>query len=121
MQIINNNSDLLMRLMSASVTRSRAIASNLANQNVPGYKRQEVNFESLVSAELERGANSETIANIDVQLTVDETTPGRADGNNVSVENEVAMQKENLLRFRLWSTLVQGRTRLLESAINGDR
>jgi len=42
MDILGKNGDLLMKLMSASVARHSAISSNLANQNVAGYKRQEV-------------------------------------------------------------------------------
>ena len=54
MDVLGKNGDLLLKLMSASVARHDAIASNLANQNVAGYKRQDVAFESLVLENLIR-------------------------------------------------------------------
>ena len=56
-----------------------------------------------------------------MELSIDEETPARADGNNVVVEDEVALQRENLLRFQLWSTLIRSKSSLVESAIHGDR
>ena len=118
MDILGKNGDLLMKLMSASVARHSAISSNLANQNVAGYKRQEVQFESLVLDAMDRGGDASAV---DMQLEVDKATPGRADGNNVIVEDEVALQRENLIRFQLWSTLMRSKSSLIESAIHGDR
>lgn len=118
MDVLGKNGDLLLKLMSASVARHDAIASNLANQNVAGYKRQDVAFESLVLEALDTGRDA---AAVDMELSIDEETPARADGNNVVVEDEVALQRENLIRFQLWSTLIRSKSSLVESAIHGDR
>lgn len=118
MDVLGKNGDLLLKLMSASAARHDAIASNLANQNVAGYKRQEVQFESLVLDALNTGGDP---GQVEVQLEVDDLTPGRADGNNVVVEDEVALQRENLIRYQLWSTLIRSKSSLIESAIHGDR
>ena len=45
MDLSGPSSELLLKLMSASTLRSKVIAGNIANQNVPGYKRQEVYFD----------------------------------------------------------------------------
>ena len=41
---IGDRGDLLLRLMSASTLRARVLSDNIANQNVPGYKRRIVRF-----------------------------------------------------------------------------
>ena len=45
--ITSGDNGLLLRLMSAATLRARVLASNLANQNTPGFKRQEVRFEDV--------------------------------------------------------------------------
>ena len=114
-----NQNDLLLRLMSASSLRAKVIAGNLANQNTPGFKRREVRFEQLLSQQLERG--SADLSRVPIEVSQDETTPARPDGNNVEAEAEVAAMRENLLRYQLYSTIFQGQNNLLEAAINGDR
>ena len=47
--------DLLHRAMDASTVRRQVIANNMANANVPNFKRSNVNFES----ELKRALDSE--------------------------------------------------------------
>ena len=55
MELRGLNHDLLGRLLSASTLRQRVIADNVANQNTPGYRRQEVAFEELLREAFERG------------------------------------------------------------------
>ena len=118
MDVLGKNGDLLLKLMSASVARHDAIASNLANQNVAGYKRQDVAFESLVLEALDSGRDA---AAVDMELSIDEETPARADGNNVSPEEEASLMSENRIRFELYAMLLRGNNDLLSQAINGDR
>ena len=119
MELKGANQDLLLRLMSAASLRAEAIAGNLANQNVPGYKRQVVRFEEqLVEAMQSPGRDVSRVA---VEMTEDTETPSRADGNNVVAESEQSAMRENLIRFQLYANILEGNTRLLEAAINGDR
>jgi flagellar basal-body rod protein FlgB len=53
----NKTVDLLHRAMDASLVRRDVIANNLANAEVPNFKRSEVNFES----ELKRALNTEKL------------------------------------------------------------
>lgn len=119
MELTGSNHDLLMRLMSASSLRAKAIAGNIANQNVPGYKRQEVRFEEALLQEMQRSNGD--VNSVKVEVTSDLDAPARADGNNVAMEDEVSAMRENVLRFQLYANIVEGNSRLIESAINGDR
>ncbi|MDR3172718.1 MAG: flagellar basal body rod protein FlgB, partial [Treponema sp.] len=47
--------DLLHRAMDANLVRRDVIAHNMANADVPNYKRQIVNFESELKRALESG------------------------------------------------------------------
>ena len=50
---VDNILDLLETGAKAEGLRQRALASNLANMETPGYRRQDVRFEELLAKELE--------------------------------------------------------------------
>ncbi len=119
MEILGQNGDVLMRLLSAATERSRILAGNVANQNTPGYKRQSLKFEELLTKELESSRPS--LDRIDPLKLVDTQNPGTPNGNNVNMEKEVAAMRENMLRYEMYTTILKGSTKLVESAIQGDR
>lgn len=116
MNVGAENNSLLMRLLDATVERDRVIAANIANINTPGYRGRELSFEEEVRAALESGDDLGAVA---PQITVDETTPTRVDGNNVRLEDQVAKQRENRLLYETYVTMLQGRLGLIDSAIRG--
>lgn len=119
MEILGANGDVLMRLLSAATERSRLLAGNVANQNTPGYKRQSLEFESLLSKELE--SSRPDLSQVHAMRQVDTATPGNPNGNNVNMEKETASMRENMLRYEMYATILKGSTKLVESAIHGDR
>ena len=119
MEILGNNGDVLMRLLSAATERSRLLAGNVANQNTPGYKRQSLQFEELLAKELESSRPS--LDRVQAQRVIDTQTTGSPNGNNVNMEKEVAAMRENMLRYEMYATILKGSTKLVESAIHGDR
>ena len=119
MQHLGPNGDVLMRLLSAATERSRILAGNVANQNTPGYKRQNLKFEDLLTKELESGGAN--LHNIMPQREIDTQTVGNPNGNNVAMEKEVAAMRENMLRYEMYATILKGSNKLVESAIHGDR
>ncbi|HHW15644.1 MAG TPA: flagellar basal body rod protein FlgB [Firmicutes bacterium] len=105
----------LQRALDGTVLRHRAIAENLANVDTPGYKRLEVEFSAALKAALAAGErNDEPLARTDRRhlpgtgggpvgaepavFRVRETT-GRADGNNVDPDAELARLAENTLLY----------------------
>lgn len=93
----------------AAWLRNQAIANNIANATTPGYKRQDVAFES----ELEKALGGANGRNMDFKVaglktsqldgkpyTENEGYSYRLDGNNVDIENENVMLAENQVKYQ---------------------
>ncbi|HPF12709.1 MAG: flagellar basal body rod protein FlgB [Planctomycetes bacterium] len=119
MELYGPNSNLLMRLMSATTERQRVLSNNIANQNTPGFKRRNVEFESLLTREMERFQPQ--VDRVQPESTIDTTSPSQPNGNNVNMELEVASMRENMLRYEMYATIMSGNVKIMSSAINGDR
>jgi flagellar basal-body rod protein FlgB len=117
MDFAGPNGDLLARLMSAASLRARVISGNLANQNTPGYQRELVRFEELLSEELRQGASPEHLARIEPRVEVDPAAQASPDGNSVDLEQEMNAMRENRLLYELYATLLSARHRLIEAAL----
>lgn len=113
------NVDLLMRLMSASTERGRTIASNIANENTPGYRRQTVQFENLLGDALRAG--KEDLSDIQPQSVEDFVTPVGADGNNVTLELELSANRQNRLLYDTYAAILQSHFEMLRSSIESGR
>ena len=119
MDLSGPQSRLLLQLMSASSARGKVIANNIANQNTPGYRRQELLFEDLLRKEMSGVAPD--LASIEPKLVTDTHSTSRADGNNVQMELEMSTLKENQILYNLYASMLTGRSRMMQSAIYGDR
>lgn len=121
MSLSFDSAPILKRLMSATALRRDVLANNIASQNLPGYRRREVNFEELLANALDQGAKGKDLEQISPKVVLDWETPARADGNNVSPEEEASRMTENRIRFDLYAMLLRGNSSLIAQAINGDR
>ena len=114
--------NVLDRAADAAWQRNEAISNNIANVDTPGYKRQDVAFESVLQQAL--GDNryesmDDKVANVDLsrlrgRAYLDYANYSyRLDGNNVDIENENVMLAENQLKYqRLISSINQEFTNL---------
>lgn len=116
--------DLLQREMDATSLRYQVTANNLANSEVPNFKRSVVNFES----ELKRAFESEEIAknsfhltttddrhfqintpydyrNVQPRRVLDYTTTAKANGNNVDAETEANNILQIQMQYRMLTQL----------------
>ena len=111
--MINTNAfdyiNVLEKAADASWLRNECIANNIANGSTPGFKRQDVDFESVLEKELGRNryvSMDEKVASIDrsrlnVGAYVDAASYSyRTDGNNVDVENEHVLLARNQLVYQ---------------------
>ncbi|MDR2740981.1 MAG: flagellar basal body rod protein FlgB [Treponema sp.] len=111
--------DLLHRAMDANLIRRNVIANNLANAEVPNFKRSEVSFES----ELKRALDTEKqrpplelkltdprhipnwrerdYRDVEPRRTLDYISASRNNGNNVDSEQEVMLALENQMAYTL--------------------
>lgn len=100
---------VLDKAADASWLRNQAISNNIANVDTPGYKRQDVAFES----ELQKALGSSRYETTDAKVAAVKTSrlspriftdyanySYRLDGNNVDIENENVMLAENQLKYQ---------------------
>jgi len=121
--IVNNNFsktiDLLHRALSTASLRESVYANNLANADVPNFKRTEVNFESelkrALDTEKQKPALELTLTNpkhmadleprdyqdVKPRRVLDYLTQSDNNGNNVNSEEEFNLILKNQLRYML--------------------
>ena len=114
--------NVLNRAADAAWQRNEAISNNIANVDTPGYKRQDVAFESVLQKALGNNwyeSMDEKVSNINLsrlrgRAYVDYANYSyRLDGNNVDIENENVMLAENQLKYQgLISSIKQEFTNL---------
>ncbi len=106
--------------------RQRALSTNIANAETPGYIRQEVEFHGALAAAVEEAGEgglpeAETIDGIEPRQVFDLSKPLNADGNNVDIEHEMAELARNSLEFESSSRMLSLKIRMLRSAISEGR
>ncbi len=101
--------NVLNRAADAAWQRNEAISNNIANVDTPGYKRQDVAFESVLQQALGNNryqSMDDKVANVNLsrlrgRAYVDYANYSyRPDGNNVDIENENVMLAENQLKYQ---------------------
>lgn len=101
--------NVLDKAADASWTRNELIANNIANQDTPGYKRQDVDFESQLTEALKHQKYTSIdakVKNVDFSRLKPRiyTDSGdfsyRLDGNNVDPEQEQVQLAANQLRYQ---------------------
>ncbi len=112
---------MLMKLMSSASMRRDVLANNIASQNLPGYRRRDVQFEEMLSEAIAQGKPSYQLDEIEPEIVTDWQTEVRADGNNVNAEEEASMLRENRIRFELYAMIMKGQHSLISQAITHDR
>jgi flagellar basal-body rod protein FlgB len=120
MLLNNQHVDRISRALDASVLRQSVISNNIANIDVPYYKRSEVKFEQYLKQELQTTKStfvgnrtdprhiqiggSTNVKPIRASIGVDQTTSMNNNYNNVDIDSEMSLMAKNQLYY---STLVQ--------------
>ncbi|WCL48248.1 flagellar basal body rod protein FlgB [Leptospira sp. GIMC2001] len=125
--------DLLHRGMQTSTIRRKAISDNIANADVPNFKRTEVIFESMIHRAIESEKIEKDKAvptkisdnrhfeffkpldykSVQPKSNIDYLTTIRADGNNVDIEKEVVDSSQNQMTYMLLVERLNQNNRLL--------
>lgn len=112
---------LLEKSLDASSLRNKVIANNIANVDVPHFKRSEVDFESELSRAIEerdhanenqfpaKMTDSRHIAfdeprgvrSVQPRINLDYSTTFRNDGNNVDIEKEMVDASKTGMRYNV--------------------
>lgn len=109
--------NIMDKAADASWTRENVIANNVANADTPGYKRQDVDFQSALQKELGstkftsldqkvRALNSD-LGGLAVSPYTDSANYSyRLDGNNVDIDTEQVELASEQLRYELLTTAI---------------
>jgi len=88
-------------------SRQKLVASNIANADTPGYRTQDIDFQSEFLNATGGAPRATEVTGLPVQN----------DGNNVSLDREARLLAENALRFQVASQLMKSQIRVVRSAI----
>ncbi len=125
--------DVFKKTMDASWLKNEAISNNLANVNTPGYKRQTVNFESILKDHLGMGPHTkmelthENHMNIygtqglNPQVEVVDDRSFRTDKNSVNVDLEMSELAKNQIKYAALTEQLNGQLTRLKTAIKSNR
>ncbi len=97
--------------------RQKAIASNVANLQTPGYRRVDVRFEEFLEKALDSGRPVNP-AELKAELFQPRTTELKANGNDVSWEAEVGHMMKNSIRHKTYLRLMSKIYQQMAQAIN---
>ncbi len=104
----------LGRALDGLDARQRAIASNIANIETPGYQARIVRFEDALRSAMRSG--EPTSASISETRSL---APTRMNGNNVNLDMELMESSEAVLLQRTLTQTLTGKYGMLRVAITG--
>lgn len=118
--------NVLNKAMDASWYRNELIANNISNQDTPGYKRQDVDFQSALKTALQTSGYRTMDGKVGhvrtSELEVSSYTDYggysyRIDGNNVDPEVEYVELASNQIRYQALRDSVNHEFSLLKAAM----
>jgi flagellar basal-body rod protein FlgB len=113
MSLVDPTQQLLEAAMRGSWQRETALTNNIANADTPGYKPQEVDFESVLQGAVNSGSSPEQ-AQFQAVTLPEEAGPN---GGTVSVDQESAKLAENGLDYQALTEVLSARNSIMRSAI----
>jgi len=124
---------LLERALDTESLRRKVIANNIANVDVPHFKRSEVNFESELKRVINENQRQDNrypalmtdskhipfcrirdVRDIRPRINLDYNTTYRNDGNNVDIEKEMVDAAKNQMRYNALISNLSHNYRLLK-------
>lgn len=125
-----NYINVLEKAADASWNRESLIANNIANVDTPGYKRQDLNFESVLQQEIgsnkgvpSSGSLDKRIANADLSDLVPQVYTDysnfsyRMDGNNVDIDTEQVELASEQIKYEALTKSVSSEFERMKAAI----
>jgi flagellar basal-body rod protein FlgB len=95
------------RYMDLLSARQKLVAANIANADTPGYRTQDIDFQSEFSNSMGGSPHALPVNGLAV----------KNDGNDVNLDREARLLSENALRFSVASNLMRGQIQAVKSAI----
>lgn len=130
--------DSLQSALGASQLRQQVYANNIANAQTPGYKRQTVQFESILQSQLAAAgwggtsgalplavssprdlSAAQTLGVVSPVVVTDNATGVGNNGNNVNIDAEMSALAQNQIDFGALTQELTDQFQLLKTAILG--
>ncbi|RPI95974.1 MAG: flagellar basal body rod protein FlgB [Spirochaetales bacterium] len=127
---------LLERGLDVESTRRNVIANNIANVDVPHFKRSEVNFESELQRVIKEKADPSNrfqarmtderhipfyverdVRGVRPRINLDYSTTLRNDGNNVDIERETVDAAKTQMRYNAYVNMLNQNYKVLKLAM----
>ncbi len=107
----------LAALLDLTHARHTLLAANVANADTPGYRRRDVDFVQSLERLLDGAAGTDRLS---ARIVVrEDESPGRRDGNNVKIDEELSLLLQNALLYRMATQILSSRIGLMRRALNG--
>ena len=115
MSFLDSTQLALEAAMRGSMQRQSLLNNNLANVDTPGYRREDLNFQSTLQSALSSGVSPQSVS---FQPFTEPQAVG-PDGNGVNAEQESATISENALLYQGLTQVAGARDSILRAAIGG--
>ena len=113
----SNIIDFIEAGLRAEQLQQKAIANNIANLQTPRYRTTEVKFRQLLSKAMD-SAGRVDFDKVKPQLYHPADTKVKANGNDVSLENEIGKMVQNSLQHDAYVKLLRKKYKQIEMAID---
>lgn len=118
--------NVLEKAADASWTRENLIANNLANASTPGYKRQDIDFQTTLKNELSNFKYTSLDKKVDRMdlsklkasvYTDNENYSYRLDGNNVDIDTEQVELASEQIKYQALTSSITSEFQRLQSVL----
>ena len=118
--------NILEKAADASWTRETLIANNLANVDTPGYKRQDIDFQSVLKKEisnykymnLDQKVNAMDLSKLNAEVYTDHGNYSyRLDGNNVDVDTEQVELASEQIKYQALTTSITSEFQRIQAVL----
>ena len=109
--MVDSVSQSLEKYLDVLSARQKLVASNIANVDTPGYKTQDLDFQSEFNSVVS-GSSTTPQGHEVTGLKV------KSDGNSVNLDREAQLLSENSIRFSAATNLLKTQMRVMKLAIH---
>ena len=118
--------NVLDKAADASWTRENLIANNIANAQTPGYKRQDIDFQSVLKTEignykymsLDQKMNAVNLNRLNPEVYTDHAGFSyRLDGNNVDMDTEQVELASEQIKYQALTSSITSEFQRLQAVL----
>lgn len=118
---LNIQNSILETAMVASTVRNEVIQNNIANAELPGFKKSKVNFENILQDTLQtyKQTGKLDLSKATARVALDnENFSYRLDGNNVDIESEMIDLYQNSVKYETLTSGVMNNYKRINLALS---